>query len=554
MKRFLLITAIITGISYYLPLNAQISQEGIPFGFTAGLSLNDVDRVSLPVPDLQKIQAEDIDRALKSAPYRMGVSIPFYGNPKNSGTWTDLPDGSGKLWRLSISAAGASALGLYFSDFYLPSAYTLFVYNPDMSKILGAYTTQNNSDHRGFAIEMVEGEEVILELFVPEGSGNDYSLQLSEVAYFYRGVRSASKGADVCEVNINCPEGAGWQDEKQGVCRISIKNGGYFYYCTGSLLNNVRQDCKGYVLLADHCTYDGGYASASDLNNWIFYFHYEATSCSGTTPSGTRTLTGCTLKAHDTYGSNNHGSDFYLVQLGSTIPSSWSLYYNGWDRSGNVVTGGVGIHHPQGDIKKISTFTSSLVSASMGGTGTHWKVVWAPTTTDHGVTEEGSSGSPLFGNVGNVVGTLTGGGSYCTDPYAPDYYGKFSYHWISNGSSNDKQLKPWLDPDNTNTTVLPGTYVCGGGIADSYYSEKNISIFPNPAQDEIVISTGNQGEQMFDHIIIYNTLGSVVKSVGTQRAAGGSLKINIGNLENGIYYLVALSESNLFRGEFIVNK
>jgi len=59
---------------------------------------------------------------------------------------------------------------------------------------------------------------------------------------------------------------------------------------------------------------------------------------------------------------------------------------------------------------------------------------------------------PIFNNNGLVVGTLTGGSSYCTSPTSPDAYGKFSYHWTSNGTTNDKQLKPWLAPNSSATS------------------------------------------------------------------------------------------------------
>ncbi|MDD4149990.1 MAG: choice-of-anchor J domain-containing protein, partial [Bacteroidales bacterium] len=52
-----------------------------------------------------------------------------------------------------------------------------------------------------------------------------------------------------------------------------------------------------------------------------------------------------------------------------------------------------------------------------------------------------------------VVGTLSGGSSYCSSPTSPVLYGKLSYHWTSNGSASSQQLKYWLDPDNTGATT-----------------------------------------------------------------------------------------------------
>ncbi|MFN5912574.1 MAG: GEVED domain-containing protein, partial [Bacteroidota bacterium] len=120
------------------------------------------------------------------------------------------------------------------------------------------------------------------------------------------------------------------------------------------------------------------------------------------------------------------------------------------------------IHHPAGDIKKISTFSSNLVTSAWNGNGlqSHWRVVWTANSNGHGVTEGGSSGSPIFrSNSGNsvIMGTLTGGGSFCNAQSSPDYYGKMSYHWTSNGTPANEQLKTYLDPNNTGTLVLFGS-------------------------------------------------------------------------------------------------
>ena len=139
---------------------------------------------------------------------------------------------------------------------------------------------------------------------------------------------------------------------------------------------------------------------------------------------------------------------------------SWNPYYNGWDKSGTASSSGVGIHHPAGDAKKISTYTTTLGTGTWpngGMSSAHWTVKWASTTNGYGCVEGGSSGSPLFDNNKRVIGTLTGGNSDCSNQStATDYYGKFSKHWDANGTSNDKKLQPWLDPLGTNPTTLDG--------------------------------------------------------------------------------------------------
>lgn len=460
MKKLLFLTVFFWGMFSFLS-QAQISEGGIPQSFKLNLSLKNVDFLNLPVPDLKQVYKEDDEIWEQQGQFRYAVSVPVDANLNNSGTWTELPNNQGRIWQLHLKSAGSLATGIYYNDFYLPIGARLFIYDPNHKYVLGAYTYKNNPENGLFANEMIPGDEVILELYLPSRLTGTPRLSISEISYAYKNTGFiAEKGiqaSDYCEVNVNCsPEGDNWQDEKRGVARLSIKIGSNYYLCSGSLVNNTAQDCTPYLLTADHC---GDGASASDFNQWIFYFNYEASTCSGTTGPTTNTVTGCTKKAE---AANNVGttSDMLLLELNSSPPSSYNVYYNGWDRTNNASPSGVSIHHPAGDIKKISTYTSSLSNYY----NTHWLVYWASTANGHGVTEGGSSGSPIFNSSGLIVGTLTGGASACdvdgagsgTGPDQPDIYGKVYYHWDQNGSTSAEQLSPWLDPNNNGVTQLSG--------------------------------------------------------------------------------------------------
>ena len=277
--------------------------------------------------------------------------------------------------------------------------------------------------------------------------------------------------SDPCEINVNCsPVGDLWQDEKKGVARILFVDGGGQGWCTGSLINNTSQDCKPYFLTALHC---GVGATAANMTQWKFYFKYEAPSCTNPSTAGTLDdyfITGCIRIADSGDNGGDSGSDFLLVKLGSSTneatiinnlkSANFSAYWNGWNANTTATTGGVGIHHPAGDIKKISTFSGTSVSAGWNGNGllSHWRQSWSSNSNGHGVTEGGSSGSPLFNNSqGYIIGTLTGGSSSCNSPTSQDYYGKMSYHWTSNGTANNLRLKPWLDPTNSGVLTLAGS-------------------------------------------------------------------------------------------------
>ncbi|PLX00600.1 MAG: hypothetical protein C0594_15525 [Marinilabiliales bacterium] len=442
---------------------SQVSRGGLPPSFLYPDMQSSNINVVQP-PDMKQISEEDNKKDNAGGVRRIAISVPVDISPFDAGKWS-IQEGM-KVWQYALRCPGALALGLYFDDFHLPVGGKLFVYNESKTQLLGAYTDLNNSKSGYFAIELVEGDAVFIEYIHPEDQENSLRMHLSELAYAYRDVAFSSNTkvneSGDCMVNINCsPEGDDWQDEKRGVARILLKIGADYGWCSGSLVNNTGDDCYPYFLTAFHC---GDGSSAADMEQWVFYFNYEATSCDNplSAPSY-NSISGATGVAE---GQISGGSDLRLVHLNSYVPEDYNAYFNGWNRENSSSSAGVGIHHPAGDIKKISTYTSSTWSSgpNIGGSqmasNSAWGVTWTSTTNGYSVTEGGSSGSPLFNSNGLIVGTLTGGSSSCDNP-ASEYYGKVAYHWESNGSLPSQQLAPWLDPVNTGVISLQGKDNCG---------------------------------------------------------------------------------------------
>lgn len=445
---------------------AQINTGIFPESIKNKMSIDNIDQIKLSPPSIETIQAEDFEDEKNGQMMKVARLLPIEISIKNSGTWEKTPDGR-NIWRLKISSEGALACVLHFSDFSLPIGSQLFVYNPDGSVILGPYSSSDNDDGGSFAIGVIYGPEMIIEYEAPyiksENGINNIELpiiDMSKFSYFYRGVElydyreTGYNSSGSCQVNVNCTEGNNWKTQKKGVARIYVVQGGSGGYCTGTLINNTSNDQTPYFLTADHCEKN---VTANDLGQWIFRFNYESPGCvAASQPSGNN-ITGCVKKSS---GPLNGGSDFLLLQLNTNATNLKTIgaVYNGWRNSTTASPSGVSIHHPSGDIKKISTYTSTLATTSynggtgnIGATNAHWRVYWASTANGHGVTEGGSSGSPIFDNNGLVVGTLSGGSSFCDATYSPDLYGKMSYHWTSNGTTSSAQLKPWLDPSGTAT-------------------------------------------------------------------------------------------------------
>lgn len=463
-------------------INAQVSDGGEPISFgLSAQSINTVQAVNLVKPNIPQLLQEDAINDGLGRAYRVGALIQVNLSPLNSGTWSTLADGS-KVWQLQIKAKDALALGIYFSEeVVLPAGSKLFAFNKSKNHIIGAYTSNTP---RFQALQMVEGDVFTLEYHAPAHVLTYPTIKINEVTYFYRGVEdfvnqfkpSSTPKADPCQVDVACtPESTGWAEQIRSVVHYTFNQSGSTFVCSAATINNTANDCKPYILTAWHC---GERNAGSSIASWVWYWNYQKTTCqpnsNGTNPSkGNQTMTGGNVRASSGSGTLNNppangnqvaGSDFYLVELNSAIPTAYNAYFAGWDRNNTAATSGKCIHHPAGSAKKISTYTAALQNAAYNGgaNGHFWRVVWAATTNGHGVTEGGSSGSPIFNQNKLIVGQLTGGSSFCTALTQPDFYGKLRSDWDQCGTTNTAQLKPWLDPTNSGVTTLLG-HSCGSG-------------------------------------------------------------------------------------------
>ncbi len=515
--------------------------------------------IELLAPNMDAINAEDKLRDKQGKLYRIGVALFTNLSPENSGVWTTDQHGT-KTWSLTIKSAGAEALSFIFDHFDLNGNSTFKILNKKGELVHAIVTNEDELEDLQQHLALCFGDELTLMLSEPKGTMAS-SIHLDRVIYNYRstGNPSAAKvnESDACEVNVNCsPVGDNWQDEKRGVARIYVVEPAGAGWCSGSLVNNTAQDCKPYMLTAFHC---GENSTTANFNVWKFYFKYEVTGCINPTSGGTlasNVITGSVKKADANDGGGISGSDFLLVQMGTanneatTInklkTTGFNAYWNGWDANNTATTGGVGIHHPAGDIKKISTFNGTTISSTYGGqvSGTHWRLTWSSNSNGHGVTEGGSSGSPIFNNSnGRIIGTLTGGSSYCNALTSPDFYGKMSYHWTSNGTQAMYQLKPLLDPTNSGLMVLNGS---GNPCSPASIDENEVSkfaytsIYPNPFTAEFTIDlTSIETENIT--LTVSDFSGKIVQTTTTK--TGQQVIIDLTHLAQGVYQVKLTTDS-----------
>ncbi len=324
--------------------------------------------------------------------------------------------------------------------------------------ITGPVTEKENNKDGIWGSWVYQGELITVEIKTPIVSMKEFILHSSNVAYGYKEIYKSIKvggfgSSGPCNINVICPLGNGWEGERNSVSTILSANGGEF--CTGSLIMNTCGTNTPYYLTANHCFEQGN----SNVPGWRFAFQAWSTTCPnpGVNTNGVM-YNGATLRAR------NAASDFCLVELNQTPPANSGLHYAGWNRSATPAQNATGIHHPSGDLMKISRANNPVtVASAFGTTNQHWRANWSPQNNGAGqivtpITETGSSGSPFFDQNHRVIGQLHGGPSACGAANLWDFYGRFDLSWIG-GGTNTTRLSNWLDPNNTGAITTNTTNV-----------------------------------------------------------------------------------------------
>lgn len=424
------------------PTKAQILQEGSPASFQAGIAMQlsaEIPLIELPTVDVAALQAEDVvNDQIKDMPWRFGFNHTVSISPETAGQWFTLSNGD-RLWQLRLRSSGAKSINLQFDDFQLPLGAELFIYTPDHQTVIGAITAQNNKPHRQLGTTIFPGDQVILEYREPAAVAGEGKLHLSTVTHGYRGILSHDRGlgdSGSCNNNVVCPLGDAWDAQIRSVAMIVVGGNGI---CTGALVNNSCEDETPYFLTANHCL-------SANVSNWVFLFNWESPDC-GLNLNGPldQSVSGATLLA------SNADTDVALLELSASPPDEYEVYYAGWDNTGAVPSNTICVHHPAGDIKKISFDNDAPVSTNWGNPSA---AVWEVINWEDGTTEPGSSGSPLFDQNGRIIGQLFGGGANCSNNLE-DNYGRFDVSW-NNGNDADERLADWLGTCNANITLMDG--------------------------------------------------------------------------------------------------
>ncbi|PCJ82378.1 MAG: hypothetical protein COA49_02485 [Bacteroidetes bacterium] len=479
---------------------AQINYGGTPSFLVNQETLYNT-KVVMPAIDRNALdQADFVTDQIKEVPWRFGVENEVNITTSENGFWTI--EGDENIWRLDIECPSAISVSVRFSEFNLGKGAYVYIWSKDSHQFIGKFDHRNNKDWGGLATGVITGSEVIVELHQPSAWGFTSTLEIDQIVYGYRSLllhpeslAAAQRGpfgnSGSCNINVNCPEGALWATEKRSVALI-VEGG--FAACTGALINNTLNDGTPYFLTANHCLGNPG--------SWVYYFNHESATCNGNSGPTNQSISGGTLLVSD------GASDFALIELSEIPPTSFNVQYAGWDATGDTPLSATGIHHPSGDVKKICFEEDSPYFANQAGAA-----VWMIDQWELGVTEGGSSGSPLFDQNHRIIGQLYGGAAACTGNVNNgqlDYYGRFN-------ESFNLGAAEYLDPTGSGMLAWDGfpdgavSYANDAGVTITGAPEGLLCGAASISLEIVLTNTGT--ENLTSATITYNINGATAQQV-----------------------------------------
>lgn len=472
--------------------------------------------VQLERMDLRQIAEEDAltDRKGRVGGWRFAIPQDGEWTPTESGQWEQLADASWR-WRLRVSSKDAAHLNFGFEKFHLPPGASLSIQRPDGLQRLGPYTDADHVATGQLWTPVLTGNSALLELSVPNGTLDKVELQLNRISQGYRGFGAVPKHAKSgsCNMDVTCLGDSDAWNSPRGSVGAYTRSGTDI--CTGSLVNNTNADRRMLFATATHCS-----NTAANIASVLVYWRYENPTCRtpGSAASGTAiprpatTSQGLAVLAstNNPFGGGGAAgtrSDWTLLELTEPNTSGLDLYWAGWDRRtvgsgieaclsppltnpGDTLGLCASIHHPSVDEKRI-TFVDRdfLVGNISSASGVHWHSFWAgstpgnsppvltnipappPSPVPNGVTEPGSSGSPLYNAEKRLIGVLSGGASACgaTGASLSDLYGGLFHAYEGAGVGADCSttpplattcMRPYLDPAGIDPEFIDGVSEC----------------------------------------------------------------------------------------------
>lgn len=378
--------------------------------------------------------------------------------------WEYLSDG-GWLALLEIESSGARALRAGILVHSIPQGLEIRFFGRDLDRVHPVRGSDvrriiernraadgDTAEANTFWSPVIDGDRIGLEFYLPAPHNpQEVRATLPSISHLVysplsgavaEGLQQRVGGSAACNLDVMCHTDD-WDLSSRAVARMVFSVGSGSALCTGTLLNS--DSGEPYFLTANHCL--DTQSSASSLSTFWFYRSSECDG--GTLDSGTETRSGGAELLY-----TGPANDTTLLLLDDLPPAG--AVYSGWSTETlNLNESATGIHHPRGDLQKIS-FGSVRGFSNCTEFDASGRFFCSPATVEasefvdvlftQGTAEPGSSGSAIFaGNGPSVVGVLYGGNSSCSNPSGNNIYGRFDRvfetgnfeQWLLGGGSPD---------------------------------------------------------------------------------------------------------------------
>lgn len=541
-QRILIIFIHLVALTFCNMLNAQPGQNWTPLSFDTSLrTINNsplteqafIHLIPIPAPPQAIIDTmienweNDISNSFAIA---MDTILDFI----SLSTKDSLHHGI--LHRLRIHSAGALSMNLVLDSFLIPTGALLWVYNPSHDMVLGAYTFNNNdTDARYFVIEQLDGDLIVMEYFEPYLADYYGILRIGSISYDVIGitVENTDKFGQSawCHIDVNCTEGVDWTAQKRAVVKLQYRGARDWSYCTGVLLNNEAENGKPYILSARHC-----FCNEERARTIIAYFNYEKEDCHiNVRPKNYSSISGAKILVA------NGTLDYVLLELNQNPRNFSNVYYSGWDRNLDHDSGGALIHHPQGDLKKISIYdhepqSEAATCDNSSGTFCNFSLDHSIKSNFYrieyskGISEQGSSGAPLFNSNGRVIGTNRGQDCIprgCGDIELRGTIGKFGIQW-NNYDNPYGSLQTYLSPTYGYMTIngkdgCPYNVTANKYVINDIMNGENVNL--GALYNLTAVNTVNSGATA-----VYSSGEQVILETGFEAEAGSDFVAQASNL------------------------
>lgn len=409
-----------------------------------------------PVEDAELMRLRAANRASVSRK-RLAVGIERRVAPSLQGTtvqrWSAVAGGVAAQASMTSPDAGAMRIGMDLRN-VAPDIEMVFFGSDAPGKLLGPVRVGDIADRSvTWWSPITDGETQTVEFFSPKAAPAQ-PIRLAAASHVFTSAASnfTKRTQDIgdagaCNVDVRCSSllsSQAFANARNAVAQMVFNDNSSVYLCTGTLLNDtVSATQVPWFFSANHC-FDSEslpLKNASQLQtvantlNTLWFF--EAQTCHSTAVPPYVQLTG---GAQFIY--NNPQADVLFVRLNNAAPSG--AFFGAW--SANALATGspvITIHHPEGDLKKVSE--GSVIGTShpdlVGGVS---NLSFSEVRYSSGTTEGGSSGAGLFTFDGSqylLRGALWGGSALCTNPNGTDNFSRLDQVYTA--------LQPYLNPTVT---------------------------------------------------------------------------------------------------------